>query len=266
MSIGVVLINQQRAMAGNITPGDAPGFPIRISVPGSYQLSGNLKVTGTGPVSTPAFEITTDDVTLDLNGFVISGLSPEWAGIATDKKNITVMNGTVKYMSGLRLGPNCRIENMRLSGVRDGIQTGSYSLVRNNTIEAIDIGIVTGECCIVAGNSIQAEELGIQVGRGSLVTGNTLHGFGVDGNGIMASGSVITGNAVTGVANTIRIQNGIRADKGSTVINNKVSNASIGLNLSNDTGYADNVLTENNTHVSGGIKMGINICGTTPCP
>src|SRR6185436_8638324 len=39
---GTILIDQNRALAGNVTPGDAPGFPVTISQPGSYKLSGNL--------------------------------------------------------------------------------------------------------------------------------------------------------------------------------------------------------------------------------
>ena len=41
---GIVLIDQNRALAGNVTPGDAPGFPVTLSQPGSYRLSGNLRV------------------------------------------------------------------------------------------------------------------------------------------------------------------------------------------------------------------------------
>jgi hypothetical protein len=32
---GIVLIDQNRALAGNITPGDTAGFPISITQPGS---------------------------------------------------------------------------------------------------------------------------------------------------------------------------------------------------------------------------------------
>jgi hypothetical protein len=35
---GVVLIDQSRALAGNVTPGDNSGFPVTISQPGTYQL------------------------------------------------------------------------------------------------------------------------------------------------------------------------------------------------------------------------------------
>ena len=60
---GVALINQNAALAGNVTPGDAPGFPVMISVSGSYRLSGNLTVPD---ANTPAFHISADNVTIDL--------------------------------------------------------------------------------------------------------------------------------------------------------------------------------------------------------
>src|SRR3977135_1627429 len=67
---GVVLIDQNRALAGNVTPGDAPGFPVTISQSGSYRLSGNITVPD---LNTTAIHITADYVTLDLNGFSING-------------------------------------------------------------------------------------------------------------------------------------------------------------------------------------------------
>src|ERR1700760_4561283 len=67
---GVVLIDQNHALAGNITPGDTPGFPVTITQPGSYKLSGNLTVAD---ANTTAIVIASDYVTLDLNGFSIIG-------------------------------------------------------------------------------------------------------------------------------------------------------------------------------------------------
>src|SRR6266571_8801026 len=69
---GEVLINQNAALAGNVTPGDTPGFPVIISVAGSYKLSGNLTVPD---ANTTAILITADNVTIDLNGFSIVGPS-----------------------------------------------------------------------------------------------------------------------------------------------------------------------------------------------
>src|ERR1700675_702311 len=67
---GVVLIDQNKAMAGNVTPGDTPGFPVTISLPGSYRLAGNLTVPD---ANTTAITIIADNVSLDLNGFTIQG-------------------------------------------------------------------------------------------------------------------------------------------------------------------------------------------------
>src|SRR3954466_7347380 len=77
---GVVLIDQNRAMAGNVTPGDTPGFPVTLSQPGNYRLVGNLTVAD---VDTTGIQIVSDSVTLDLNGFTISGPALCTAGPAT---------------------------------------------------------------------------------------------------------------------------------------------------------------------------------------
>src|SRR5262245_11599909 len=65
---GVWFITQNSALAGYAIPGDAPGFPVTITQPGSYRLAGNLTVP---TVFVTAIQITADDVTLDLNGFAI---------------------------------------------------------------------------------------------------------------------------------------------------------------------------------------------------
>jgi hypothetical protein len=68
---GSVLINQARALAGGISPGDTPGFPITISQAGTYALVSNLVPTND---NVNVIEINTSDgVTLDLNRFSILG-------------------------------------------------------------------------------------------------------------------------------------------------------------------------------------------------
>src|SRR5882757_4036016 len=67
---GVILIDQTRALAGSVTPGDTPGFPITLSQAGSYRLTGNLTVPN---ASTAAISIGADNITIDLNGFSIIG-------------------------------------------------------------------------------------------------------------------------------------------------------------------------------------------------
>jgi hypothetical protein len=62
-----VTINQTKALAGNVTSGDAPGYPVTLSQPGAYKLTSDLVVPewSKGVVIAAAF------VTLDLNGFSI---------------------------------------------------------------------------------------------------------------------------------------------------------------------------------------------------
>ena len=63
---GIVLIDQAKAMAGNATPGDAPGFPVSITISGNYRMSSNLTVPN---ANTSAIVITANNVTIDMNGF-----------------------------------------------------------------------------------------------------------------------------------------------------------------------------------------------------
>jgi len=97
---GQVLINQSTVMAGG-------GFPYRISLPGSYKLSGNLTMTTTvggniGGIDV-AIAIASSQVTLDLNGFTIFIInnfafpSHQYYAIAElgSFSQITIRNGSI---------------------------------------------------------------------------------------------------------------------------------------------------------------------------
>lgn len=125
-------IDQAKAMAGQVTPGDAPGFPITLSQPGSYKLTGHLTV----PAGSAGIVISADNVTLDLNGFTVSGPSTctrdsstrvvscthsgsqatELMGIDSSAAKGTVLrNGTVRGFAGpgVRTGEYGRIDSLR---------------------------------------------------------------------------------------------------------------------------------------------------------
>lgn len=74
-----VLINQAAVL-------DAGGFPFKINAPGSYKLTGNLVV----PANTGGILIQANDVTLDLNGFSITG------GVVCDNQGFTCTEPTVE--------------------------------------------------------------------------------------------------------------------------------------------------------------------------
>jgi hypothetical protein len=159
---GIILIDQDKVLAGQVTPGDTPGFPVTISNPGSYRLSGNLTVPRGG---VNGIELTTSNVTIDLNGFQISSSpgtgEPGKFGI-TDNNNvlsgISVRNGTICSLEiGVMLQHSqAVVEGMQIFGTAMyGIQTGSYSIVKGNTVRSHSMwGIGIGDGSIVSGNII----------------------------------------------------------------------------------------------------------------
>src|SRR5688500_9837858 len=95
---------------------DAPGFPLTLCKEGSYRLTTNLKV----PVDQHGVVITAHSVTLDLNGFTISGPCAGWidtVGVLQNSFstiNTAVINGSVTCMgSGVSLdGLGSRVERV----------------------------------------------------------------------------------------------------------------------------------------------------------
>jgi hypothetical protein len=173
---GVVLINQSNALAGNVTPGDTPGFPVTISVPGSYRLSGNLTVPD---ANTTAINIAANNVTIDLNGFSIIGptvcsfnpitCSPKGTGDGIVGLNVfgtSVFNGTIQGMGdrGINLlGDSLRVEKVLASN--NGI-IGLHVFGDNSLVSS----------CIATKNGGP----GIFIGHG-IVTGSLVLGNGGDG-------------------------------------------------------------------------------------
>ena len=85
-----IVISQESAMAGNVTPGDEPGFPVTISAPGHYRLAGSL----TPGAGTDGIVIKADNVTLDLAGFALAGAHSE-TGIASYNDAVEIRNGVI---------------------------------------------------------------------------------------------------------------------------------------------------------------------------
>lgn len=108
-------IDQNKALAGNLSPGDAPGFPITLSVPGSYKLTGNLVV----PAGLNGIEITGDNVTLDLNGFRIAG-----SGSCTRNQSTYVVNCSAQSQYGILVtagGVTGTVRNGSVQGFVTGV-------------------------------------------------------------------------------------------------------------------------------------------------
>jgi hypothetical protein len=200
---GVIEINQARAKAGGVTPGDTPLFPVTLSQSGSYRLTGNLDVTdasarpgGTLAENTTAILITAAGVTIDLNGFMIKGpctggppCSPLGSGRGIDagsfgQVGVTVVNGTVQGMGDAGLVVNGRgslVEKVRaLSNGANGIdgETVTSCTAFSNAGFGIQATTVTG--CTASTNGLA----GI-AGTSTTVTGSSA--FSNKGNGITAT-------------------------------------------------------------------------------
>ena len=235
---GVILIDQNKALAGNVTPGDTPGFPVTITRPGSYRLASDLVIADI-EVTGIVLE-TSGGVSIDLNGFSIRG--PHFGatracqavtpgkGIGTgagNSTNVDIRNGTIERMGCdgiLLIGFNNLVQNVR---VRNNGATGIQitGVISNNVIsENGGEGISTFEA-VVTGNNISGNNKeGIVIFQG-VVSNNTVGNN--DGLGLFVPGS--SGNPGTRVA------------------------------------YSNNVFSGNNANgaqVFGGIQTGPNVCAT----
>src|SRR4051812_609975 len=121
------------------TPGDATNLFI-ISQPGAYYLTGNI----TGVASKSGIKITANDVSIDLNGFTMTGVggSVNIRGIdaiSATAVRLHIFNGQVKsWGTGLGLYQNCVVDHL---------------IVSSNAVDGIDFdsGTVVSDC--VAGNN-----------------------------------------------------------------------------------------------------------------
>lgn len=276
---GVREINAAGAAAGGITAGDTPGYPVTISEPGSYRLTGSL-ITATANQS--LIDITTSDVTLDLNGFGLQGpavctgmpvdnCTPAATGTGVngnENNNIVVLNGWVRGMGhaiDLTIADpfHTRVERVRvisnsLSGITARVVTNCEVIqsfgngiraknARNNVVRgSAGIGIRVNDEGLVLGNEVEFSlQDGILTSSGSIISGNTSNENG--GNGINTEVSLVTGNTAT-------------------------RNEGFGLNMSSGS-YSNNFLFWNNPNgncmnpqVSGGVNAGSNTCCTSACP
>jgi len=252
---GVLLIDQNRALAGNVTPGDTPGFPITISQPGSYRLSSNLVVPN---ALTSAIRLQASHVTIDLNGFAIlgavdcsGGFLPSCAGApapgpsgappsagdgievpeGTYVFNVTIRNGTIQGMgrSGIRLfGDSNLVEYVH---TRSNGQTGI--LITHSP----DDGMSIVQHCTVQRNG---------------------------GNGVSLLRGRISNSTVD-----INGGAGVYMGKGN-VANNVISrNAQFGIEVtsSDRVSFYGNVLDDNSVNFdSDAVNQGQNLCNGAPCP
>jgi hypothetical protein len=188
---GEIVITQAKAVAGGVTPGDPPGMPVVLTVSGTYILGSNLAADP----GLDAIVAATSDITIDLNGFRISGGPAGGSnngrlGIWGKGDRLTVRNGTI---TGFRFDGIYAIErlyliveDMRLiNNGRNGILAtrADFARLMDNTIATNgNTGVACGDSCHVEGNVISSNGgFGIEVESGTIL-GNSIFnntGYGI---------------------------------------------------------------------------------------
>lgn len=160
-------------------PGQISALPATISEPGSYIVTRPLTSAGTG------ITITTSDVTIDLQGFTLTG--PGTAGTAVaitgPQENITIKHGTFRGWTAGIDAPGtvyARISDIALLGNGSGAPGTGLTIGPHSTIED----------CIVAGFTLDGIAASYVTIRDCNITDN-------DGNAISsAEGSYVYDNLI----------------------------------------------------------------------
>lgn len=180
-SDGVIEINQAKAVAGNVTAMDNPGFPVSLNAPGSYRLTGNLNLSDAGaPATSNGIVIGADNVTIDLNGFTIRGvLMGSGTGILGIWQRARVENGVLEFFGGGGVNlVNGTVRDLLVhnSGVvaiqvQNGIVSGSSVSSTSGDGIWVSVGLIEG-CTAQDSFGGSSFRLGTGTLRGSASTGN----------------------------------------------------------------------------------------------
>ena len=208
---------------GQIEPRTAVDkLPFRITTEGAYYLTGNLVV----PDGTNGVTIEASHVTLDLNGFTISGgaTSQQAVVVSGTQSMIAIANGTIRGTSLGIDGPNAnkiQLQNLRIGQTRArGAHVGADARISNCQVNECVGGIKTG-----AGAHI----------TDSQASGNVGNGFEVDGSATLKDctanrnifNGVQAGNGATLVSVTAHENNGAGISAGTTA---KITDCSVSRN------------------------------------
>lgn len=257
---GTIEINQAKVMA-------AGGFPYVISAANtSYRLTGSLTV----PASTSGISVTANNVTIDMNGFSITGPGSSSGVVngvsASGFTDVTVENGTVTGLGlAIVLGSSAIVRNVHADTNGFGIDVGDNSVVEGCTANnsTTDYGIACRSGCAITGSTANgnADEGIFCSGSGCQITGNTANGnvsVGIDcqSNGCVISGNTLLGNPSLGIG---------CFGVGCLISGNTIVNSAQGVEaIDGTTGYSNNVL-KNTANFSSGKSLGNNLCNGTVC-
>jgi hypothetical protein len=147
-----------------------------INKPGSYVL--NKNITNTSKNGQDSLDITVSNVTVDLQGFVISatGSNTGVAINATGQSNVIIRNGIITGFDGaaIVLGNNGNVSAITATQNGSGITCGSGCLVSNSILQGnLGLGLTFSDTTSgYLGNILQGNN-GNNVGNTGQVSGGT---------------------------------------------------------------------------------------------
>ncbi len=181
--VGAVLVGFSPALADGdfyvvVVPGGVgtkiTSLPYTITAPGFYYLTGNLTCPSGNGIT-----VNSDDVTIDLMGFRLSGNTSSTGIYMNGRKNVEIRNGTLRGWNNAihefsSSGVNHRVINVRAEENFSGIILNAVgSLVKGctaaNNKSGSGIEIFAGT---VSGNQVRNCYYGIFVSLDGNVTGN----------------------------------------------------------------------------------------------
>jgi hypothetical protein len=196
---GPVIITQAKALAGNVTPGDRPGFPVSITVAGSYRLGSKLDVTA----GKDGIVVTSVNVSIDLDGFALNGTDATLQSVALngiaasgiETGILSIRNGTIMgFTKNGIFAPTIKFaafQDLQIVANRgDGIRVQAWVRVANSTISGNSgWGVVCRDFCSVQSSVVASNVKGgiaVRIGNivGNMIANNT--GFGIDGGEVGA--------------------------------------------------------------------------------
>ncbi|MBX9735454.1 MAG: right-handed parallel beta-helix repeat-containing protein, partial [Phycisphaerales bacterium] len=266
------------------TPGTATSL-FRITQPGSYYLTGNI----TGVVGKHGIEIAASGVTLDLNGFELSGVASSLSGIATEgvRNDITIVNGHVRNWGGTGIGltvggfgVNAIVERVTSSSnggggvVVPGNSVIRWSTARNNGnvgFGGAQEGLTISNCAAIQNGTFGFSAVGAASISHCTATQNTRNGISADFGSTVSDCTavengwegitVFVGGTVTRCAARLNTLNGIKASNGCAIIDCTASdNVLDGINVTGNNTVRGNTCYSNGTADT--IGAGIRATGT----
>ncbi len=248
---GALEIDQIRALAGGLTPGDTPGFPVTLSRRGAYRLTSNLDVRGQPtPAEVTAIVVTADEVSLDLAGFAVIG--------PTD----CIVNTAPRLVSCTPLGTGRGINSSsRHTVVRNGSVTGFGDV----GVAAVGVGSVVSDVHVHDNGGD-----GVLAGIAARVTRVSAYANG--GDGVQVNTGVVwrSRGAVNGDAGIRALVDGLVFESGSG------NDRFFGLAAGSRIGYARSVFSDGPGSVeavevdvmgTSVFPLSTNVCGLdTACP